>query len=231
MLCALGFWQLDRAQQKEQILKMLQERGSRSVQVWNGVQPLNPADDEFRRIEVTGHYVPERTLLLDNRIHQGRPGYHIYTPFESGSGAWLLVNRGWVAAGPDRAQLPAVETPTGQITLSGQLRQTPGTGLVLQADDWSRWPRRVQALDIEAMSAAAGRALEPLVLLLGEAHADGEAAHWPAVNMPPMRHQGYAVQWFGIAAALLAIYGYWGMKGDAARAKEQRDSLVDEVDA
>ena len=219
VLCALGFWQLDRAEQKQRILDTLENRASRPAEPWSGMRALDPEADEFRHVEVTGRYIAEYNVLLDNRIRQGRPGYHIYTPFQTDGGAWLLVNRGWVAAGPDRGKLPSIETAVGPITLRGQLRQPPGTGLILMEDDWSRWPARVQALDIGAMSRAAGRTLQPLVLLLGDDYADGVAADWPAVNMPPARHRGYAVQWFGIAAALVTIYVYWGVKGDAARVR------------
>jgi len=44
------------------------------------------------------------------------------------------------------------------------------------------------------------------VILLDPKEPDGYARNWEAPGFPPMRHIGYAVQWFALAAALLVIY-------------------------
>ena len=44
------------------------------------------------------------------------------------------------------------------------------------------------------------------LILLDPKEPDGYVRNWAAPGFPPMRHVGYAVQWFGLALALLVIY-------------------------
>ena len=44
------------------------------------------------------------------------------------------------------------------------------------------------------------------LILLDPGEADGFVRHWSPPGFPPLRHIGYAVQWFGLAAALFVIY-------------------------
>ena len=44
-------------------------------------------------MKLRGEFLPERQFLLDNRSHQGKPGYEVLTPFRTNDGARLLVNR------------------------------------------------------------------------------------------------------------------------------------------
>lgn len=37
-------------------------------------------------------------------------------------------------------------------------------------------------------------------------------ADWPVTSMSPQQHLGYAVQWFALAAALLALFIYFGVQ-------------------
>jgi surfeit locus 1 family protein len=52
--------------------------------------------------------------------------------------------------------------------------------------------------------------------LLDPAEPDGYARHWAPPGFPPIRHIGYAVQWFALAAALLVIYLIMNIKRTAA---------------
>ncbi len=221
ILLGLGFWQLERAAEKQGVLDTLAVRSRAPAVAWDGVRTLNPEADEFRRLRVTGRYRPDLTLLLDNRVQRGRVGYDVYTPLVVASGDWLLVNRGWVPGGYDRAQLPQVDTPPGRVTVQGQLRRPPGTGLVLREEVWRDWPVRVQRLDLPALSSLSGTALQPVVLLLDSADQVQQAADWPAVNMPPARHRAYAVQWFAMAAALLTLYLYASIRRTSKSREEQ----------
>jgi surfeit locus 1 family protein len=44
------------------------------------------------------------------------------------------------------------------------------------------------------------------VILLDAREPDGYVRRWSPPGFPPMRHIGYAVQWFGLSLALLVIY-------------------------
>jgi cytochrome oxidase assembly protein ShyY1 len=64
-----------------------------------------------------------------------------------------------------------------------------------------------QHLDIAELGAALGQALYPYALVLDEGQPGLFQRDWqPGVTMTPEKHLGYAVQWFGLAVALLIIY-------------------------
>ena len=82
--------------------------------------PPSDADREslrFREAELRGEYVPGRQFLLDNMVHDGVAGYHVLTPWRADGGGWVLVNRGWVPAHPDRAVLPSVALDASPVTV------------------------------------------------------------------------------------------------------------------
>src|SRR5690554_4858504 len=113
LLLSLGFWQLDRAQQKETLYRQLEERARAPVVdlAAAGAARANAEDMHWRRVMLRGRYDPVVHFLLDNQVYRGRPGYFVYTPFLlAGESVRVLVNRGWVDAGADRGHAPDVET-------------------------------------------------------------------------------------------------------------------------
>ena len=152
---------------------------------------------------------PDRHVLLDNKIFKGRAGVHVLTPFRIQNGKTLLVNRGWVSVGASRDFLPLLPLPEGTVSLSGRLDTPASVGLVLgevplqSVDD----KVLVQALDLAALSAARDLDLLPFALVIGEGQSGVLQYDWsPTLEMGPEKHLGYAVQWFGLAVALLIIY-------------------------
>ena len=119
MLVSLGFWQLDRAEQKRAIQAEYDTRG-RDERVEIGPQ-LQQADDlRFYRVIAHGTYQPQYQLLIDNRVQDGRVGYYVITPLRiRGSGTLALVNRGWVPMGQTRDDLPAASAPSGMLEITG----------------------------------------------------------------------------------------------------------------
>ena len=65
----------------------------------------------------------------------------------------------------------------------------------------------VQSLDITALGRVRGMDLLPYALVIDDGQAGGLIYDWsPRPEMGPEKHLGYAVQWFGLAVALLIIY-------------------------
>lgn len=210
ILLSLGFWQMERAGDKQALLER-RATGEATVPLdLNRATQLHE-QDRYRLARVRGRYDGEQQWLLDNRILHGQPGYHVFTPFrlEGQPAPTLLVNRGWVAVGASREYLPQLPVPTGPVTLAGRL-DTPGSvGLVIGEVPLASVADRVlvQSLDIAALGQARGLDLLPFALVLDP---DGPGAlqyDWsPVPPMGPEKHLGYAVQWFGLAAALLIIF-------------------------
>ena len=112
----LGFWQLDRAQEKQAATEVFAARQLDRPLTEDDLASLmdDPQGVRFRRLRVTGRYDSAHQFLLDNRTHLGLAAYHVYTLLEiSRRGPFLMVNRGWVPAGARRDVLPtkAGETP------------------------------------------------------------------------------------------------------------------------
>ncbi len=221
VLLWLGTWQLQRADEKRALLASYEAR--------RGAEPVSPGqleglrDPAYVRVRLHGRFDERHTLLLDNRLRNGQAGVEVLQPFyDQASGLWLLVNRGWVAW-TDRRSPPALETPDRVLLLDALTYLPPPGGLHLADAPAGGWPRLVTQLDIPALWQAFGRAGLPWEIRLepGDASFDTD---WPLVSMPPERHTGYAVQWFALATALLALYLYLGVRRAREKNHESRDS-------
>lgn len=214
LLLSLGFWQLQRAEEKRD----LQEQYSaRQGELPVALEQLRPAEDlQYRQVELSGRYDNAHHFLLDNRIHQGQVGYELITPFVTDIERVVLVNRGWLPQGPTRAVLPAVNAVEARVTLHGSIYVPVGTPLVLgEVMAQEGWPRVIQSLDPPTAGALAGYAQNsvfPYSVRLADSMPGVLVRDWPVVSMDPARHQGYAVQWFAMALMLLSLYLYYSTR-------------------
>ena len=208
ILVSLGFWQLDRAEQKRVLLARYGEEQGRTI-LQLEADFKSAAGLNYQDAVVVGHYDGSHQFLLDNRTHAGHAGYQVLTPFLiRDSGVAVLVNRGWMSLGKSRDRLPDVTVHEDRQRISGRLKIPPQKAFMLgEEEPRQRWPWRIQQIRIESLSAELGRPLLPVVLLLDAEQPDGYVRQWrPLVGFGPERNVGYAVQWFGLAAALLIIY-------------------------
>jgi surfeit locus 1 family protein len=226
LLCSfigLGTWQLHRAELK----RMVMEDFARAMQMAPipfasvdlpavAATSAKAADWEalrYRTVWMTGTYLPDRQFLLDNQVHQNQVGYRVITPFqEERTGVVILVERGWMGRSLDRAILPEVATDLDATlrTVRGHLYVPYGEGYRLGPMDEStqQWPRIIQYLDFSAMGDRLGMPVLPLTLRLDPAEPQGYRRDWrPILPMGPEKHLAYAVQWFGLALALVVIAG------------------------
>lgn len=216
VLVGLGFWQLDRANEKTAIRDRYRERGDMPPVEVTGA-PLSAEAMDFRRAEVRGRYRPEWTIFLDNQVLDGTPGYEVLTPLAiEGANRFMLVNRGWVPWGETRRKLPAIETPDGMMELAGRLRMPPKEYFTLEDDaEISEFRPRWQNLDLERYERLTGLSVSPLVLQLDPADSEGGGfvRRWPAYQDNWIqRHKAYAVQWFALALTLAALYVVLNLK-------------------
>lgn len=209
LLIALGFWQLDRAAQKQQ-LQAEYDRGQAEVPTRLRAVLDNADSLRFHRVVVRGQYEPQYQILIDNRVHQGQAGYHVLTPLRIDDGnVRVLVNRGWVALGTDRAQLPHIETPEGIVDVEGMavVPQIGGFHLGTAKPPGAGWQALWQYLDLTEYARQVTFPLQPVVVLLDpDSTAGGFARQWARLDAGIATHQGYAFTWFSLAVALAAIY-------------------------
>ena len=215
LLCGLGFWQLDRAAGKEE--REIAFEAARAIVLDEAA--LDGEVLEFARVRLEGRYDSSRQFLQDNRTHQGRAGYYVLTPFRVASHGAVLINRGWVPAGPDRTVLPEIAAPADARRLQGTVR-LPREDLVVLGDTGyaaDGWPKVVQRVEIDAMRRSLGYPLAAWLVALDRDAPHGFVREWKAASgLSPDRHRGYAFQWFALATALFGIWVAVNVKRRAA---------------
>jgi surfeit locus 1 family protein len=208
VLLTLGFWQLDRAEQKRAWLTNLESALQRETIDLNTVQ-LDYEALAHRRVVAHGRYDPAHQLLLDNQVRDKQPGYLVLTPLRlAGSDMAVLVDRGWVPLPPDRSQLPVVAVTAEPLVVHGVIDRGPSAGLKLgTATAESGWPLRLQYLDFTLLDQRLPYRVLPYLVRLAPDQPQGYRRDWqPMTEKGPAMHIGYAVQWFGLALALVVIY-------------------------
>jgi surfeit locus 1 family protein len=207
LFVSLGFWQLDRGAQKRELLG--QASAGEASTIPAGDDELNSLP-RYQRVSVRGRYDSQRQILLDNMYSvQGRPGYRVLTPLQLEDGAWALVDRGWIAPGATRAQLPDVNVSESARTVVGRLDHAPQPGMRMgdQTQLGEGWPRVLHYPTQEQLERVLERALAQRIVVLEADQPDGyERASRPLAHVDPSRHIGYAVQWFAFALVAVVIY-------------------------
>lgn len=205
ILLRLGFWQLERAVFKEQLLVDLEAAEKLPAITVDGLTELINLPPNTR-VLLRGEFLPGRTTLLDNRYYRGRVGFNVISLFMLATSAELVVvNRGWVPLGRYRYPLPQAVTPLGVVELEGEVRPVPTDTVLLQTEVFEKWPALMQSVDLQQLENLSGQSL-PNVWMLASADTDASLKQeWPVTIIGPERHHGYAVQWFGLAIALLGV--------------------------
>ena len=204
----LGFWQLARMHEKQAMLA-----AAHAVVTERVPHPLSLAADDARASEYdwatgAGHFTAAPPVLLDNQSRDERAGVRAYRVFQpDGAGvAPLLVELGWLPLPGDRT-LPAIAPIEGSQRVDGLLSPPPSGGLGNPvAMPQPNGSLLTITLDLPTLRRALhAPMLAPRVLKLDPALPVGYARDLDILpnTLPPERHLGYAVQWFGLALTVL----------------------------
>lgn len=202
VLIGLGVWQLQRNEWKHDLVAHSHERTDAPALLLADTTDLDAEAMDYRRVTLQGEWLWEDRLFLANRIRSSSRGEEIVVPVRmSQGGPAVLVNLGWIPDGAREAFLADFE---------------PGTPSGLARDYSSLDARQIPSGSWTAMSphdigAALGYPVTDWVLIAGDERAraasPGEALPvqgWERfTNTTP--HMEYALTWFGIAIALVAI--------------------------
>jgi surfeit locus 1 family protein len=175
----LGAWQTRRAEEKRALGAHLQS------------------------VSVTGTFVPKFSVLLDNKLRHGKPGYEVVTPLRlTGSDLHVLVNRGWVQAPPTRDVLPEVRTPPGEVHIEGVAILRLPRLLTVEKNEQGKVR---QSLELSAFGAETGLRLQPRLIEQHSSAADGLLREWTRPDAGIEKHESYALQWYSLAALAVAL--------------------------
>ena len=222
-LMSLGFWQIERAIEKEQrqarIIQLQQQKALSLSQVLSlseqrntqlpALQASSKAIDKAYfndfPLELTGEFNATQVFLLDNQVHQGKLGYRVLQVAKVNQYT-VLVNLGWVAGSVKRNILPDITPLQGKHSFRATMRFVePGIMLMPQTFNNVQWPLRVQQIELDQFSQLIGQKLQPFVVYTDKNEQIGFVKNWHPIVMPPEKHRGYAFQWFSLAIAWLML--------------------------
>ena len=208
----LGFWQLDRADQKFKLHHEFESRQAESVISLNNEDALQDKFNElhWRKVTIEGVFSRDINVLLDNQVQRGVAGYFVYTPFKiSEQDTWVLVNRGWVPVGASRDSSPEINAEEEELLIVGSIKSPPETGILLAENIVERLNEttvRVQKLELSGIEEELNLELLPYVVRLSPESTAGFARLWKGPGSGEEKHLGYAFQWFVMAMAIFVIY-------------------------
>lgn len=213
---SLGFWQLRRADYKAALIERAaaaRAAGPIELRTLEGRPELEGA-----QVRVRGRYDPARVVFIDNRTLQGQAGFHVVMPLQPDDGGDpVLVMRGWIAQNPqDRSRLPALVTPEGPVVVDASAQTTIEQVLELgktplPGPDEHLW-LNIDYARFEAWSGLRVRRVFLRQLPAGDDDARADRSPDHLVRVAPVfpddvsRHQGYAFQWFAMAAVAVVLW-------------------------
>jgi len=201
----LGFWQIERGAEKDQIVSNFEEAQMKQP------LPISNNSKKWDRVYVNGALDKSKTIFIDNTIYKGALGYKVVAPLILDMDEIILVDFGWTKQPERRGDVKTVEISSNQnISVTGVLEQ-PELGLVLSDELFSSsWPKISQSKSIDALQELFDEKIYPFILL-SDFRKDSDLTYIKPVvtNMPPVKHYGYAGQWFAMFIALTIMYLYF----------------------
>jgi surfeit locus 1 family protein len=216
----LGFWQLDRAHQKEALQAQYERMRAAPVLELGGA---HTQAERYRRVAVSGEFDTQHEILLDNQVHQGMAGYHVLTPLRIAAGDKLvMVNRGWIGRIKEYPSIPDIPSELGTITITGITDRADRSLIELSADTvqgnvWQNFTAR-------RFRERTGIELLNFVILQQDPPGNALVRVKAEPEFTILRHYGYAFQWFALAATALTLYVVFTYKHARARRSQTQQS-------
>ena len=204
---SLGIWQIERANEKKLIIANYDKLLVSAPIALQKIQMLN----NWQPIETTGTY--EDTIVYeDNAINNGKAGFKVYHLFRNDDGTFIFIHRGFIERNLIKNNLPEVEVPTEKKSIYGTTLFKQNNTFVKNIEESdSRIIQEFNAsLLIDKYPMLKDKYLHPFLFNLDIRDVNKYQPIEKPVNMTASKHIGYAIQWFGLCAALiiLTIYAY-----------------------
>lgn len=215
LLLALGAWQVQRLAWKSAWIAQLDAAEAAPPEALPA-RIDDPAALAFRRFTVTGRFADDKSVVVGISQRNRAIGAFLATPLLREGAPPLWVVRGWVPYPP----FPTVVEPEGEVTLTGYLMLPERRGWFTPDDKpaerhfWKMQPGPMaEAVGLPPPApyalAALGTAREPPI------------PQWRPPH-PANDHLGYAITWFGLAAALVVFFMFWARNLLAAARQDPR---------
>jgi surfeit locus 1 family protein len=217
VLVSLGCWQLQRLAWKEALIARVDARVDAEPILAPGPKDwpdLEIAGLEYQPVSIAGRLLHQYeahvfTTLATPRGGLGGLGYFVMTPLETADGWFVYVNRGFV---PEDRKYGATR-PMGQldaeITVTGLYRAPRRGSWLSPADDTGSniWFSRDPGLFAEWHGPPAAWVAPYTIDARFDPDLPGGLPQGGETLIDfPNNHLGYALTWFGLAAALLGVF-------------------------
>ncbi len=216
LFVALGFWQLQRADEKVALNVLRDTRSQEPPRSLKDVAAEVLDDLRYRPVWMEGQYDTAHQFLLDNQLQGQSVGYQVLTPLRlSGMDKAVLVNRGWVPQGSSRRVLPNIDqAPPGTMKVIGIVERFHRVGFQLEGADIPAdgWPSVVQLPQAEKLAERLGYSVLPYQVLLDPAADGGYSRVWQVVRLDSDKNRGYALQWFLFAGLVTFFFVRYSFK-------------------
>tara|TARA_Y100000766_G_C18857595_1_gene581534 strand:+ start:745 stop:1440 length:696 start_codon:yes stop_codon:yes gene_type:complete len=201
----LGFWQISRGDEKAEIIEAFELQQTRQA------IEFSANSKQWERVYINGKIDKQRVIYLDNIIYKGMLGFKVLAPIYIEENKIMLVDFGWIKQPESRDEVSLVSISEDQnIYVSGVL-ETPEMGLILSEDIFTNnWPKISQSKSITALESLFEEEILPFILLSDYRKETDFVYLKPVVaNMLPVKHYGYAGQWFAMFIVLSIMYLYF----------------------
>ena len=204
-LVSLGFWQLERADDKRSIEASIKQANTGSVELIRKEEGLQ--SKEYYEVRLQGKYLSDKQFIYDNQIVDQVSGYYVLTPYAlEGQSKAILINRGFIPWNGRRDKLADIvigqETREIKVQISKPIKrmELKPSEVVIQ------FPALIQSIDLQDMADRAKVDFSSVIGLLDASASNGFIRKWEPYTGSIEKHIGYAVQWF-LMALVLAIIG------------------------
>ena len=204
-LVSLGFWQLERADDKRSIEASIKQANTGSVELIRKEEGLQ--SKEYYEVRLQGKYLSDKQFIYDNQIVDQVSGYYVLTPYAlEGQSKAILINRGFIPWNGRRDKLADIvigqETREIKVQISKPIKR-----MELKPSEVSiQFPALIQSIDLQDMADRAKVDFSSVIGLLDASASNGFIRKWEPYTGSIEKHIGYAVQWF-LMALVLAIIG------------------------
>lgn len=218
ILLGLGSWQVQRLQWKTDLIAAVTARVAAEPVPLEAIDLSSPPEKlEYQPVAVTGGFPSPRVAHVFG-TYDGAAGYYVFQSLalDDGSERLLLVNRGFVpqAEKRDTYPLPDAERLTGLIraydgepALARAMAPTAreGEGIFFTRDRVALASYLTPGAEARYLPFALDSTLPTVLPRGGTTRVEFRNAHL-----------GYAITWFGLAAALFVVVGAMSLKREMA---------------
>ena len=213
----LGFWQIDRADQKNVLNSNYTDRQQEAIIV---LDKNNVIDEKssllWRKVEFEGSFINKQNIILDNQIFNQIAGFNIITPFKiKGSDSLVLINRGWHPNLKNRETLPIINEISDERILQGHIASFPVSGIKLGKNNIETLNSQIfrfQRLDAAELNYFFSAKIMPYMIYLDPIIDKELYGNFKLPAPDSQKNYGYAFQWFAFAITLLIIFIRLSMK-------------------